>query len=83
MSEPVYTHDCDRCTYLETRENPGGVAFDWYRCDHEGEPVIVARYGNAGPDNWFWVTPLSTLRTLGGSLARTSRLVLNKHKAWD
>jgi len=42
--EPLFTHDCDSCQFLGTHKG----LHDLYYCP--GEPTVVARYGNDGPD---------------------------------
>ncbi len=43
--KPIYAHDCDNCTYLDTIEY-----LDLYFCPQGGMPTILARYGNNGQD---------------------------------
>ena len=44
--EPIFSHDCDCCTFLGTFKN-----HDLYHCFQGGiRPTVIARYGNDGPD---------------------------------
>ena len=45
MSRRMYTHDCDRCVSI-------GVfgETDLYYCAQNGDPTVIARFGNDGPD---------------------------------
>lgn len=42
-TQPKFTHDCDACTFLGTYDG-----IDLYFCP--GEPTIIARYGDDGPE---------------------------------
>lgn len=45
MSEPLFTHYCDACTFLGLHNN-----HDLYFCKNEFETTVIARYGNDGSE---------------------------------
>lgn len=42
---PYYTHDCKACQFVGRLD-----LYDIYICPQGGNPTIVARYANKGPD---------------------------------
>ena len=52
MRKPLYTHDCQNCTYLgiyNLDDNGRKIPHDLYYC-HSGHPTVIARYGDDGGD---------------------------------
>jgi hypothetical protein len=50
-SAPLFTHDCDRCTFLGTETDPeGGCLADLYHCLDIIGPTVIARWSNEGRD---------------------------------
>lgn len=48
---PLFTHDCDRCTFLGTATDPeGGCEADLYHCLDIIGPTVIARWSNEGSD---------------------------------
>ena len=45
---PQFKHDCDLCKFLG-RDEWDNTPYDLYFCSKRG-PILVARYGNDGPD---------------------------------
>lgn len=51
--KPIYTHDCDACTYLGQYEHEGTMYDLYFHGTHEGRSInttVIARYGDDGPD---------------------------------
>ena len=47
--KPIYTHDCNACTYLGQYEHEGTM-HDLYFCGSHERGTVIARFGDDGPD---------------------------------
>lgn len=45
MKSPLFTHDCDGCTFLDHFNGA-----DLYFCPQNGNPTVIARMSSDGPD---------------------------------
>jgi len=48
----TYTHDCDKCEFLEIFEDSEGKLYDMYRCPGDTGYTYLARSGNNKQDYW-------------------------------
>lgn len=46
MTEPIYQHNCDKCQFMPWPFR----RFDVYLCPQQGNPALILRYGDDGPD---------------------------------
>lgn len=58
-SDNLYTHDCDKCRYLESDYVEGHEMVDWYVCVDHFKASLIGRYGSDGPD--YWSMPVSLI----------------------
>lgn len=50
MTDPVFDHDCDGCTYLGFTFHPSKGVADLYWCPQGGIPTVIARFSDDGGD---------------------------------
>ena len=62
-----FTHDCEACSYLGHYDS-AGVHFDLYACP--GEPTVVVRYGNDGPEYSSGLVFTDSMPALGEAYRR-------------
>lgn len=79
--KPMYTHDCDECTYLGVYDAHGmykDLKFDLYYHYRPNCSEVVARYGNDGPEyyssNIEFKEVLETNDALQEAVERAKRL---------
>ena len=77
----MFTHDCQKCSYLGSRP-VGTDPVDWYWCPGARGGSVVGRYGNEGAE--YWSLPAHLLSDcMGDSYADIARTMLTLQTLTD